>query len=75
MRLVSSSGAEHSITMPITIIGMNNMPIISHPFNHPRVPAGANINAPKSTTPATYFVRADIKSFMIFYFNRSTNIC
>jgi hypothetical protein len=45
---------------------MNNMPIISHPFNHLRVPAGVNINAPKSTTPATYFVRADIKSFMIF---------
>jgi hypothetical protein len=32
------------------------------------VPAGANINAPKSTTPAMYFVRADISSFMIFVF-------
>jgi hypothetical protein len=74
-RLVSNSGAEQNITMPITNIGMNSMPIISHPFIQLSVPAGANINAPKSNTPARYFVRADISSFMIFYFNRSTNIC
>jgi hypothetical protein len=49
-------------------IGMNNMPIMSHPFNQFSVPAGANINAPKSKTPERNFVSVDISSFMIFVF-------
>ena len=46
-------------------IGMKSMPIMSHPFNQFSVPAGRNSNTPKSTTPAMYFVRADIKSFIV----------
>ena len=64
-RLLSSSGDLQNITIPIIIIGMNNMPIKSHPLCQQSVPAGRNSNTPKSTTPATYFVRADISSFIV----------
>ena len=67
-RLLSRLGVYMNIIMPISSIGMKRIPIINQPCDQCRVPAGRNINAPKSTMPAMYLVRTVISSFICFIF-------